>query len=370
LTWEVKPWGLFMTYPMKDGRNNPADDPCVKPNLDSSGGFGDRWFMNHMTIKTPSEHTINGTRYDAEINFAHFQYRRRENLALIISVLVDASEEYPDNPIFEPYVQKFLDLQEDVESECVTSAPTASAAPSSTPLPFIEKELSTPIDDDSKVNGFNGIMFDVQSSSEKALGIDSLSFKLFRDDGDDGAYQFEVYSKEGTHVGDVRKAERWTSLGQYVSVGTGDEDEAQMITLTQPVNVPAGERVALYIIHVDRREQHLQVGEMSRNDRGTEQTSNDDISIIVGTATNGGAFERNQMKRGTSFLGTIYYTAESDIASVMETNTTATETNATVMETNATTLEVRKRRFFQKLIANLFIVYKNHHFLSIISAGS
>lgn len=40
--------------------------------IDFSKGFLRWWFLNHMEIKLPSEHTQNGKRYDAEVQLAHF----------------------------------------------------------------------------------------------------------------------------------------------------------------------------------------------------------------------------------------------------------------------------------------------------------
>lgn len=40
--------------------------------IDFSKGFHRWWFLNHMELKLPSEHTQNGMRYDAEVQLAHF----------------------------------------------------------------------------------------------------------------------------------------------------------------------------------------------------------------------------------------------------------------------------------------------------------
>ena len=64
-----------MTFKM-DAKDleDPEDEPCKKPNFDSSGGYGARFFMNMMTVKTPSEHTLQGERFDAEITMSLFRW--------------------------------------------------------------------------------------------------------------------------------------------------------------------------------------------------------------------------------------------------------------------------------------------------------
>lgn len=40
--------------------------------LDMSGGYSQWWRLNHLEIHTPSEHTQEGRRYDAEVHLGHF----------------------------------------------------------------------------------------------------------------------------------------------------------------------------------------------------------------------------------------------------------------------------------------------------------
>ena len=40
--------------------------------IDFSKGFSDWWFLSHVDIKIPSEHTQDGKRYSAEAQLAHF----------------------------------------------------------------------------------------------------------------------------------------------------------------------------------------------------------------------------------------------------------------------------------------------------------
>jgi hypothetical protein len=64
-----------MTLPMPDEPGaNPEESPCEKPKFDSSGGYGNQFYMNYMLVKTPSEHTWQGKRFDAEIQMGFFRY--------------------------------------------------------------------------------------------------------------------------------------------------------------------------------------------------------------------------------------------------------------------------------------------------------
>jgi hypothetical protein len=54
---------------------NPEESPCKKPKFDSSGGYGNEFYMNYVNVKTPSEHAWEGKRFDAEIQMGFFRYR-------------------------------------------------------------------------------------------------------------------------------------------------------------------------------------------------------------------------------------------------------------------------------------------------------
>jgi len=59
----------------EDDNDDPSKDPCKKPKINSSGGFGDPFFMNYMSIKTKSEHYLKGQQYDAEITMSFFRWK-------------------------------------------------------------------------------------------------------------------------------------------------------------------------------------------------------------------------------------------------------------------------------------------------------
>lgn len=47
--------------------------------IDFSWGFNYWWFLSHIDLKIPSEHTQNGKRYSAEVQMAHFFSTYPEN---------------------------------------------------------------------------------------------------------------------------------------------------------------------------------------------------------------------------------------------------------------------------------------------------
>jgi len=60
---------------MPRGSNvNPERTPCDKPHFDSSGGYGEKFYMNYLIIKTPGEHTLKGEKFQAEIQMGFFRY--------------------------------------------------------------------------------------------------------------------------------------------------------------------------------------------------------------------------------------------------------------------------------------------------------
>ncbi len=112
LTWEIKPWGLFMQFPMPES-GNYEDMPCRKPSINSSGGLVDRFYATYLMIKAKSEHFLFGKQYDAEISIGHTRYYEEDqpfmdpnNRSIFMpSILVNANDTNGDNPILEPYLR-------------------------------------------------------------------------------------------------------------------------------------------------------------------------------------------------------------------------------------------------------------------------
>lgn len=73
--FEIERHSLKINIPVRPN----GDIDCVRedgqrrfPRLDYSKGFPDWWWMDHMSITTPSNHIQEGTQYAAEVILAHF----------------------------------------------------------------------------------------------------------------------------------------------------------------------------------------------------------------------------------------------------------------------------------------------------------
>jgi len=123
--FEIKPYSLKGTYPRDHflrGNCTQESPCCTPPALDLSDSFHAR-HTNAFELKVPGEHTINGTRYDAELQFSHLdhvdeEYRtNRDNLIAMTSRLLRV-----DGTKNNRYIEKFLQHWEEVaalkEEEC------------------------------------------------------------------------------------------------------------------------------------------------------------------------------------------------------------------------------------------------------------
>lgn len=92
--------------------------------LDMSGGFSQWWWLNHVEIKTPSEHTQNGKRYAAEVHLGHF-YSKPEgsdngssNEMATIGVFLDARDDIEPYPYLDKLICEWRRSEENVRKDC------------------------------------------------------------------------------------------------------------------------------------------------------------------------------------------------------------------------------------------------------------
>lgn len=78
-SFTIERHALRIRQPITVLQNETAVINCFKEGLgsrfgrlDYSKGFSDWWFLSHIDIHTPSEHTQEGQRYDAELQLHHF----------------------------------------------------------------------------------------------------------------------------------------------------------------------------------------------------------------------------------------------------------------------------------------------------------
>jgi len=118
IKFEITPYSLKGTYP----RDNFLRGNCTPPALDLSDSFHAR-YTNTFELKVRSEHTINGTRYDAEIQFSHIDHveekykTNRDNLIAMTSrlLIVDGTKK---NKWIENFLEQWEYVAELKEEEC------------------------------------------------------------------------------------------------------------------------------------------------------------------------------------------------------------------------------------------------------------
>ncbi|CAB9506294.1 expressed unknown protein [Seminavis robusta] len=100
--WEITPYSLRYYWP----RNDRA---CRRPTIRLENIFGmdrrnqeEHFVLLWLEVHARSEHVIDGTRYDAEIQMVHMAATRPNEL-VIVSVLVEANAE-EDHDIFQQYL--------------------------------------------------------------------------------------------------------------------------------------------------------------------------------------------------------------------------------------------------------------------------
>jgi len=129
INFKIQPWGLAGYY---EGR-------CNAPSIDIADSFHER-AASRFDLKVPSEHTIEGKRYDAEFYIAHFHNvlpenaGNRDNRVAMTSVLLDARDDDKND-----WLEELIDEWEDVaKRERSGRCRGIDAAPAKTPkeLPF------------------------------------------------------------------------------------------------------------------------------------------------------------------------------------------------------------------------------------------
>lgn len=148
--FRIEPWGLEGHYPFHG-------QGCDAPNLDISNSFHRR-AAARFDLKVPSEHAINGRRYDAEFYIAHIENTaeeskgNRENLVAMTSVLFDASEN-KKNDWLEKLIEGWEEVAERENLRC-------SGAYDSNPFEAVNPTLLNRIDYTSTSTRYKGCYSD------------------------------------------------------------------------------------------------------------------------------------------------------------------------------------------------------------------
>jgi hypothetical protein len=92
--------------------------------MDMSGGFSQWWFLNHIDIHTPSEHTQNGKRYAGEVHLGYYYSvpsgadNGSNNRMLTVGVFLDERNETMNYPFLDKLICEWRRTEENVRKEC------------------------------------------------------------------------------------------------------------------------------------------------------------------------------------------------------------------------------------------------------------
>jgi hypothetical protein len=95
---------------------------------DFSKGFSDHWYLSHVDIHVPSEHTQNGIRFDAEVQMKHFytlpvgilneKGQANQNEVGTISVFLQSFDSVPPNPYLDTLICEWREKEQDTLMRC------------------------------------------------------------------------------------------------------------------------------------------------------------------------------------------------------------------------------------------------------------
>ncbi|KAL3911852.1 MAG: hypothetical protein SGILL_007121 [Bacillariaceae sp.] len=101
------------------------------PRMDYSKGFSDWFYLSHVDIHVPSEHTQNGMRFDAEVQMQHFytlpfgvldsKGEANENEMGTISVFLQSFDDAPPNRHLDMLICEWRRKEQEVIEECQTT---------------------------------------------------------------------------------------------------------------------------------------------------------------------------------------------------------------------------------------------------------
>ena len=93
------------------------DDTCRRPTIDLPNGYPYRWFIHHFEVHIRSEHTLDGRRFDGEIQQYHLGQQDQKRELATVSILLDASG-LEDNPRLQEYIDRWEAAAQEEVSNC------------------------------------------------------------------------------------------------------------------------------------------------------------------------------------------------------------------------------------------------------------
>ena len=176
--------------------------------VDFSKGFINWWFLNHLEIKTPSEHVQEGKRYDAEVQMGLFYSVSAEenaNIANQMGTIAIFLQAYNDSAPY-PYLDKLICQWRHSEEKTRNDCSYASASPY--PGCFYYNRTAnetTSVNTGRRTRNIRKMVIDNDGSSEEAtlpLEIDPENFRDHDLTEEDWAEFQEDYSRQhplGSH---------------------------------------------------------------------------------------------------------------------------------------------------------------------------
>jgi len=139
---EILPTKLRLNYPLRTGEE---PDP---PNVDIPQGWQKQMDINHIDVKFPSEHTINGTRYFGEYQVYVVSTKTQKGVG-VISILIDVHRKNRDNIHFQKFIDEFQKVFDEDKAACEkkmamypSSQPSTSSMPTETSFPSAKPSIS------------------------------------------------------------------------------------------------------------------------------------------------------------------------------------------------------------------------------------
>jgi hypothetical protein len=160
--------------------------------IDFSKGFSEWWYLSHIDVRVPSEHTQEGVRYDAEIQLAHFYSIPWWNEMATVSVMMNAYEDAPIYRYLDKVICQWRQREYEVRQECGLE-PVQGSYPGCFPLKKRDRERrnlrrSTMTEEErvkeAKRNRFQNVAEVILYNEKHRMDPDHTDVKILLDNGD------------------------------------------------------------------------------------------------------------------------------------------------------------------------------------------
>jgi len=109
-TWSITPHTLRASMPL----NNEF---CNRPHIDLPNGFGNKWPLQYMELHMRAEHTLDGRRYDAELQMVHLGTEPNEEKLAVISMMMDVTSP-EDDEMVQWMIDEWQAVADEKEKQC------------------------------------------------------------------------------------------------------------------------------------------------------------------------------------------------------------------------------------------------------------